>query len=289
MRCSRAKPSTSRDRRGDQPGRPDRPRQLPGRGGRELAVLLLVPDGGTEEQRLLGERHRVVEAQRGEQPLAHRLVPRLAGDLLDHPAQQGVAGVAVGPGGAERVVLTGLAEHVDVLLQAVVAAAGVGEHVAVDAAGVGEQVPQGHLLGDVGVRQPQLGQHLGDRAVELEQPLVDQHHRDGGGPHLGDRPDLEDGVRGGGRLGADVEHAVRRLEQLVGSAIDTDPEDAELGAGHAVPLGEPGQPLLPVGRRRGAACRRRSVCCSSHPSTRRLKSSRSDGLPSRMKRCEASR
>ncbi len=42
------------------------------------------------------------------------------------------------------MVLRHLAEQRDVLLDAVISAAGVGEHVAVDAAGVGEQVPHRH-------------------------------------------------------------------------------------------------------------------------------------------------
>ena len=68
------------------------------------------------------------------------------------------------------MVLGLLTEQGDVLLDAVVATAGVGEDVAVDAAGVGEQVAQRDLLGDVGVGEAQLRQHLDDRGVEVGKP-----------------------------------------------------------------------------------------------------------------------
>ena len=72
------------------------------------------------------------------------------------------------------MVLRSLGQQRDVLLEAVVAAAGVGEHVAVDAAGVREQVPHRDLLGHVRIGELQLGQHVDDRRVQVEQPLVDE-------------------------------------------------------------------------------------------------------------------
>ena len=72
------------------------------------------------------------------------------------------------------------------------------------------------LLGDVGVGEPELGQHLDDRGVEVELALVDQLHDDGRRPHLGDRADLEDRV--GGRRARRcrlLSDAVRRVDELV--------------------------------------------------------------------------
>ncbi len=83
----------------------------------------------------------------------------------------------------------------DVLLEAVVAAPGVGEDVAVDAARVREQMPHRHLLRHLGIGEPKVGQHVDDRGVELDQPLVHELQHDRGRPHLRHRADLEHGVR----------------------------------------------------------------------------------------------
>nr|WP_234359259.1 hypothetical protein [Plantactinospora sp. BC1] len=185
------------------------------------------------------------QPERGRDPVPEGGVPGAAGELLDHPPGEYEAGVAVGPGGAERVVLGHLAEERDVLLQAVVAATGVGEDVAVDPAGVREQVPHGHPLGHLRIGQPQLRQDGADRSVEIEPALVDQLHHHGRRPHLGDRADLEHRVGGHLDPGLHVQHAVRRLGQFV-RAILAQPQDSEYGTGDAMPLGEYGQPALPV-------------------------------------------
>ena len=74
------------------------------------------------------------------------------------------------------MILPDLSQLGHVLLDAVVAAPGVGEDVTVDAAGVGQQMPHRHLLGDVRIGQPQLGQHLGDGRVQIEHAFIDKLH-----------------------------------------------------------------------------------------------------------------
>ena len=126
-----------RDACGDEPGGAGRALQPP-RGRDDLLFTGVdVSDGGGVEDRLLGQRHGVREAERREQHVAHRGVPRLAGEHLDDPAEHAEARVAVRPGRTDRVVLRGIHERADVQLEVVVAAAGVGEDVAVEPATCG--------------------------------------------------------------------------------------------------------------------------------------------------------
>src|ERR1700722_11509557 len=229
------------------PARPERPRQLADRGENRLITAGVdVPGGGAEQQRLLRQRHRVLEPERCVDPLPQRGVPGQPGQLLDHPAGQREAGAAVRPGGAERVVLLDVGHQADVLLHAVVAAAGVGEHVAVDTAGVVEQVPHGDGLGGLAVVELKLRQHLGDRRVEVELALVDQLHGQGRGPYLGHGADLEEGIGGRLDLRGCVRVAVGGLDDLVGAAVGAQPQDAERRARDLVPLGEHRQAALPM-------------------------------------------
>ena len=225
----------------DQAGRSGRAEDPPD--GSDLQLLAgwgHVARGGAVQQRLLGQRARTGQAERRKQPLAEHGIPRRTTQDLDQPAQHDVAGVAVGHRRAERVVLLEVRARGDVLLHAVVTTAGVEEEVAVDATGVSQQVPGRHGLGHVDVGDLELGQVLDHRLVEVEQALVDELHDQGRGPHLGDRPDLEQRVGRCLDLSADVEDAVRRVRHL---AVG---EDRQARAGHAVLVGEQREPLLPV-------------------------------------------
>ena len=104
-----------------------------------------VPDRRPVQQRLLGKGHRPLEPERLDQALAKRPVPRDAREVLDDPAGEHIAGVAVRERGAERMVLHDVLHARDVALDALVAAAGVGEHVAVDPARVREEMTRRDL------------------------------------------------------------------------------------------------------------------------------------------------
>ena len=80
------------------------------------------------------------QAQRREEVLAQALVVRLLAEHLDQPAEHAEAGVVVGELLAGREQLRHLVQHAEVLLDAVVADAGVGEDVALEAGGVVEQL-----------------------------------------------------------------------------------------------------------------------------------------------------
>ncbi len=170
--------------------------------------------GGAEAQHVLGQGPGVGEAERLADALAQHVVPALAGQLLQHAPGDAEAGVAVGLGDAQGMVLGQVGAGFDVLLHAVVAAPGVEEQVAVDAAGVGEQMPDRHLLGDLGVGHLELGQHFKHRRVEGEPALLDLLHDQGGGVDLGDRADLEERVGGDVDAGGLVQGAGGELVQF---------------------------------------------------------------------------
>ena len=150
------------------------------------------------------------------------------------------------------MVLRRLIELGDVLFEAIVAASGVGEHVAVDPARVRQQVPHRHLLRHLGVGEPELGKHVDDRRVEIELPLVDELHHDRRSPHLGHRADLEHGVRRHLDAGLLVQHTGGRLDDVV-LTPRAHAHDPERRARHAVPLGQHFEALLPVGGVEGDA------------------------------------
>jgi hypothetical protein len=211
------------DARGDQARGAGRSAQGPHLRRLRLATALRdVADRAAKQQRLLRQRDGVIQPEGLEQTLPQCGVPDLPGQLFDDPPGDHEPRVAVGPRGPERMGLRCLAQSGDEPLQAVVAAARVGEQVTVDAAGVGEQVPHGHLLGGPAIRERELGQHVADRGIQVEPALLDQLHHQRGGEHLGDRADLEQRV--GGRLDAGrlAEDAVRRLDPVV-VAVGADP------------------------------------------------------------------
>ena len=128
---------------GDQAGRAERARQRPHGCARALRRPRRRGRPRRGAERLLGQRDGVRQPERREQPLAQRRVPGLAGELLDHPAGSEKPELQYDQVAPSGWFCAASAEQRDVLLEAVVAAAGVGEDVAVDAAGVGEQVPHG--------------------------------------------------------------------------------------------------------------------------------------------------
>jgi hypothetical protein len=166
------------------------------------------------QDRLLREQPRVGEAQGIEQPLAHHLVPHLAGEDLHDPADDGVPRVAVGHRGAQLVGLFQLDARVHVALQTVVAAARVLEVIAVDAAGVTEEMAEGNAFGDGGIGNPEIREVGPNRRVQVDQSFVHELHEDGGGPHLALRADLEDRVGRGLDARVQIDHAGGDLDDL---------------------------------------------------------------------------
>ena len=167
--------------------------QRPGRRGDLDAVLAGsdVADGGAEEDRLVGAGCDVGEAERGHDVVDERLLPRLAAQHLDESAEQAEAHVVVGEELAGREELREARDDVDVLLDRVVAAAGVGEDVALESRLVAQQLTRGDRRGGRLVLELELGQVAADRGVEVEHALVDELHDERRGPDLRDRADLE--------------------------------------------------------------------------------------------------
>jgi hypothetical protein len=133
----------------------------------------------------------------------------------------------------------------DVLLDAVVVVAGVGEDVTLEAGLVAQQLPHGHRLRGVAVGQVEVRQVGHDGRVQVEQPLVGQLQHQGRGPGLGDRANLEDRV--GGRLdpGRVAQHAAREVEDLtVDVDADGGPGDLVLGEQRGQPLGDPAADVI---------------------------------------------
>jgi hypothetical protein len=108
------------------------------------------------------------------------------------------------------------------------------------------------------IRQVELGQHLDDRPVEVEQPLVDHLHGERRRPDFRDRPDLEDGVARDLDTGRLVQHPGRGRRQGVRRAVQRGPDaqDAQRSARHAVLVDELSQPVGPVPRIDGRPVRR---------------------------------
>ena len=148
------------------------------------------------------------------------------------------------------------AEQRDVALEAVVAAARVREDVAVDAARVREEVAHREPRGHVPIGELQLRQHVDDRRVEVEFPLVDELHHERRRPDLRHRADLEDGVLGRLDAGFLVQQPIRRDARLVHTVAEA--KDAEDGTGYAVTFRQDCQPTPPCASSSrappGAAC-----------------------------------
>ena len=136
FRCIWAKASRSRGRIAsiEPAGAFERASAQTGAGSVAGAGLGLdVADRGAEHDRLVRAGRRVGQAQRREQVLAQARVVRLLAQHLDEAAEHAEAGVVVGELLARREQLGDLVEHAEVLLDAVVAEAGVGEDVALEA------------------------------------------------------------------------------------------------------------------------------------------------------------
>ena len=91
------------------------------------------------------------------------------------------------------------------------------------------------------VGDPEPGQELDDRLVELEDALVDELHDERRGPDLRDRADLEDRVRGDVDTRRRAQHARADRGDL---AVAQDPERR---ARDAVPREELAEPVREVG------------------------------------------
>ena len=196
-----------------------------------------MTDRGSVAEYVLGKRHRVCQLQRLDESRTEGGVPDLAGDDLDHATEQREAGVAVRHRRADRMHLPQRRAGRDVLLERIVAATRVGEVVAVDAARMREQMPDRHRPGDALVGDREIGDVATKRRVQLDEPLVDELHDDGRGPHLRDRSDLEQ------RLVVDST-PVSRLSTPDATVLISRPEDGERGARHAVLRDAVVEPLL---------------------------------------------
>ncbi|GAA3158941.1 hypothetical protein GCM10020001_098740 [Nonomuraea salmonea] len=91
-------------------------------------------------------------------------------------------------------------------LDGVVVATGLDEVVPVDAAGVGEQVAGGQVLGGGLVAQPEPGQVVANRTIEIQCSVIDQLLDQCRRPDLRDRADLEHRIGRGLDLGTQTQH-----------------------------------------------------------------------------------
>ena len=161
---------------------------------------------------LLRGEERAAQAQRLQDQLVHCGAVLLTGYGLHEPPQQDEPGIVVAEELPEGRKLRQLGEPVrHVLLDGVVAIAGVDEEVAPPAAGVGQQVTHRHPLRDLLVRQPKIGQVGPHRRLQVERAVLDEAHHGRPGDGLGDRPGLKQRV-GRHRIAAldagDPEHGV---------------------------------------------------------------------------------
>lgn len=170
-RCIAANSSRSRTGAVISPAGPDDKENPPLRGRPEHSVVAaLVPERGIPEQASSGSVPVRVRPSgvmiRSRNTVSHTCPVTFS--MTRPNSQSRTSGMRERL--AERVQLAGVGEHLDILREHVVAAAGVGEDVAVDSAGVGEQVPHGHQGRDRLVAKSQLRQHIPDGRVEIEPP-----------------------------------------------------------------------------------------------------------------------
>ena len=170
--------------------------ECPGRRGDLDAVLAGadVPDGGAEQDRLIGAGRHVGESERRDDVVDERLLPGLVAEHLDESSEQAESDVVVGEELAGSEELRKARDDLDVLLDRVVSPSGVGEHVALEACLVAQQLSCRDGCGSRLILQAELGQIPADRRVQVEEPLVHELQDECGSPHLGDRADLEHGV-----------------------------------------------------------------------------------------------
>ena len=197
---------------------------------------------------LVGVEAGLDHAERPEHARREELVERLAGDDLDDAAEH-VGRDAVVPLAAgleeQRQSRPRLAAGREVHARrrapleagrAVEGVDGVGVVEAVgQPGGVGEQVPHpdrlgrrhghdlGHRAAAVDAHVGELGQEAGDRVLELEVPLLPQHHRRDRGDRLRHRVDAPQRVRLDGQVGLDVAPAAALDVGLVVAVHDDEP------------------------------------------------------------------
>jgi hypothetical protein len=175
---------------------------------------LEVTDGGTEQDRVVRAGRSMSDAERLDQVLMQARVVRLAAQYLDQSAEDREPGVVVRPHRAGGEQLRDVVENAEVLLDAVVADAGVGEDVALEARRVGKQMADRDPARGVLVGDPELRQVRAEGRVEVDRPLVDKLHHQRAGPQLGDRADLEHRLRRRSNSGAVVEDTRRMLDDV---------------------------------------------------------------------------
>lgn len=215
-------------------------------GDRVLARLAHVSHRRTEPEHLLGQRHRVREAERDTEHLLERLVPGPPRHHLDDPAENVVRGAGVRHRRAGRVGQAHVPDALHIARQAVVAATGVTHEVALDTAGVVEQLPGRDGLRGLRVGDGEVRQDACDRRVQVQLSGVGEQHHEGGGVALADRADLEHRVRGHRHPGPGVQHTAREfVDRAVG-------DHGQGGARHMMRRQELVEPRLPAG---GVECR----------------------------------
>jgi hypothetical protein len=214
-RCIRAKLSRSRGRIAsiEPAGAFDRARPQTRSGpGLVVGIGLDVAERSPVHDRLVRSGRGVSQPERREQPLADAVVEWPAADDLDDPAQDAETGVVVGEHLARGEELGEIAQRGDVLLDAVIALAGVGEDVTLEARGVAQQLANGDRRGGGLVGETEGRDVRAHRGVEVDQPFVDELHDQRRRPYLGDGADLEE------RVG--VRRYARRLVEQAGTEID---------------------------------------------------------------------
>ena len=149
------------------------------------------------------------EPERRDDVLHQRRLPGLAAQHLDQSSEHAEGGVVVGEQLTGREHLRKLGDVLEVLLDGIVAAAGVGEDVALEPAHVAEEMARGDRRGGCLVGDAEDRKVVAERRVEIEQAVVDELHDERRGPHLRDRADLEDRVRRRLDTGRRAEHAGR--------------------------------------------------------------------------------
>ncbi len=205
---------------------------LPGPGGLQFAVLAVdVARGERPDHDVVHVEDGVREAERLQDESGHGLLEGPAGDVLDDPPGQVVAGLAVGGAGAGRGDQREAVELGDERGEGAVLALRVDE-VPVEARGVVEQVEDGDPGGNLLVGEDELGHVAPDRRVEVDPALLDQAEQGGRGEGLRDRRQVEDGVL------VDRARVGKARDPVVHEGRPAADQNADGCAGHAVLLGE---------------------------------------------------
>jgi hypothetical protein len=178
----------------DRAGRRQR-RHGPLRHRHDDAIAALVGGGvvGVGEH-VVHRQLRPVHSQRRQQPGSQVTLPPGTGDRLDDVAGQPVAQVAVLKRLAQVLAQRQEPQPADQLGAGPVRVTDPGQVMAGQAGPVSQQVDHAQAFGDDRIVQPDLGNVIPERALPVEQPVIDQRsyrrHRE----CLRDRPDGEQGV-----------------------------------------------------------------------------------------------